>query len=106
VTSDRPFARALEAAIAAEVSPCTGCRFEARCSSEQLACDRFVLFAYGAGPLRWQRAPRVPTSAIYAALYDPPQTSTAPPRAVAWPSRERVQHHRRQMRRDAEHPTY
>ncbi len=50
--------------------PCTGCRHEAKCGSEQLACEAYAMFAAGMKEGRWRRAPRFPTHARYLALFE------------------------------------
>lgn len=57
-----------EFALLTEPCPCTGCRFAPRCAAEHRACARFGVFLSGASERQWMNAPRVATTAIYAAL--------------------------------------
>jgi hypothetical protein len=50
-----------------ELGPCKGCRHQARCTAEIIACDAFILFARlgdQCGSERWKFAPRFPSRAI------------------------------------------
>jgi hypothetical protein len=53
--------------------PCTGCRHEAKCGADLLACDAYAMFAAGLKEARWKHAPRAPTHARYLALFDEAQ---------------------------------
>ncbi len=53
-----------------EPAPCQGCRFAERCGAQRLACDAYALFMAGAAERRWCMAPRAPTAARFAALFE------------------------------------
>ena len=57
------------ARAATEPAPCQDCRFRERCSSEQLACDKFAVYLGGATRERSALAPRVPSRVRYEALF-------------------------------------
>jgi hypothetical protein len=61
-----------ESAIVAEPAPCDTCRHAARCGAEQLACERFAVYAHGASEVRWSIAPRVPDAGIWQRLFAKP----------------------------------
>lgn len=57
-------------ALLSEKGPCLGCKFAERCATENLACERFLMFTEGAGLPRWQTAPMAPTRAMWLAVFE------------------------------------
>lgn len=55
--------------LTSDVTPCTGCHFSARCAAEQLACERFSMYAHNESRGRWIHAPMAPTRARFEALF-------------------------------------
>jgi hypothetical protein len=51
-----------------ESPPCDGCRFNARCGIEGLACAAFSMYLANEPEVHWRLAPRAPTTARYDAL--------------------------------------
>jgi hypothetical protein len=52
--------------------PCEGCRHSQRCSTQNLACEAFVIFKrVGTSPMRWAAAPRQPSAATFERAHAP-----------------------------------
>jgi hypothetical protein len=65
--------------------PCDGCRHEQRCSTENLACEAFVIFKrVGTLRKRWAAAPRQPSAAIFERAHAPIKAK-APARCIGAP---------------------
>jgi hypothetical protein len=50
------------------ITPCLGCRHEARCRDEQLACAALSVYRAGLPESRYRLAPRVPSRGLYEVL--------------------------------------
>ena len=59
-----------EALALREPCPCDACHFREHCAQRMLACAAFSMYLAGEGNPRWSVAPRVPRTAIYAALFE------------------------------------
>ncbi len=59
----------LAQAMRAEPAPCDGCRQRERCTTG-LACTAFSLFVVYGTRTRWEAAPREPTSAKFARIFN------------------------------------
>jgi hypothetical protein len=72
---------AIVAAVCA-ASPCDHCRLRERCVARRECCDQFALFVAGESERRWWLAPRAPSTARHAALFDEPAIAARSSRAT------------------------
>ena len=65
-----------------DTDPCCNCYLRDKCAARRLACQAFSMYMAGESQRRWSAAPRAPTTAIFAALFDPLEQSPMQPRPV------------------------
>jgi hypothetical protein len=96
--------------ILSEPFPCQDCRLAARCEASHEACAAFSLYVAHASELRWRAAPRMPTRALFEAIFAPvlPAKARTPKRLRLLTAEERRQRNtlrkrqwREQQARDA-----